>query len=198
MWYCAFIASASRGSGISTSFPSLGNISGILQSTEPSNFSLSDSKISLLLGSIRYTSIIIQLHFTELFYHRNVRLTFLPCVFALQVVIMRLICSDTFQLEEFGGSDVPRYAILLHTWGKEEVTLQDTRTDEAIKFAGYRKSKRPALLLRQTDSSIFGSTPAASIRQVVQNFPKSSTPCILVRRSRNLLRISSRCPTRNC
>ncbi|KAB5566995.1 heterokaryon incompatibility protein-domain-containing protein [Coniochaeta sp. 2T2.1] len=39
---------------------------------------------------------------------------------------MRLINTTTLELEEFPGL-VPSYAILSHTWGKEEVTLQDLR-----------------------------------------------------------------------
>src|SRR4051812_27976145 len=37
---------------------------------------------------------------------------------------MRLINTETFQLEEFVGT-VPKYAILSHTWGDGEVSLQD-------------------------------------------------------------------------
>ncbi|KAJ9156696.1 hypothetical protein NKR23_g998 [Pleurostoma richardsiae] len=38
---------------------------------------------------------------------------------------MRLLNVDTFQLEEFLESDVPRYGALSHTWGKEEVSFTD-------------------------------------------------------------------------
>jgi hypothetical protein len=38
---------------------------------------------------------------------------------------MRLINTKTGCLEEFIGDDIPRYAILSHTWGKEEISLQD-------------------------------------------------------------------------
>ncbi|KAE9375134.1 HET-domain-containing protein [Stipitochalara longipes BDJ] len=40
---------------------------------------------------------------------------------------MRLLNAQTLQLEEFweGGSTRPKYAILSHTWGSEEVTLQE-------------------------------------------------------------------------
>jgi Heterokaryon incompatibility protein (HET) len=38
---------------------------------------------------------------------------------------MRLINTKTGYLEEFIGDDIPRYAILSHTWGKEEISLQD-------------------------------------------------------------------------
>ncbi|KAF5974374.1 heterokaryon incompatibility protein het-E-1 [Fusarium coicis] len=38
---------------------------------------------------------------------------------------MRLINTHTRDFEEFYGSKVPKYAILSHTWGQEEVTFQD-------------------------------------------------------------------------
>lgn len=38
---------------------------------------------------------------------------------------MRLINTKTLQIEEFTGQKVPRYAILSHTWGNEELTFQD-------------------------------------------------------------------------
>jgi hypothetical protein len=47
--------------------------------------------------------------------------------------------SKKFELEEFGGREVPNYAILSHTWGIEEVTLQDIKKDEATKLKGYEK-----------------------------------------------------------
>jgi hypothetical protein len=33
--------------------------------------------------------------------------------------------GDSVELEEVFGSQIPPYAILSHTWGKEEVTFQD-------------------------------------------------------------------------
>ncbi|KAK7422634.1 hypothetical protein QQZ08_009440 [Neonectria magnoliae] len=38
---------------------------------------------------------------------------------------MRLLNTQTLEVKFFAGNDVPGYAILSHTWGKEEVTLQD-------------------------------------------------------------------------
>ncbi|KAK0707885.1 heterokaryon incompatibility protein-domain-containing protein, partial [Lasiosphaeris hirsuta] len=38
---------------------------------------------------------------------------------------MRLLNTSTLEVEVFTCSDVPTYAILSHTWGKNEVTLQD-------------------------------------------------------------------------
>ncbi|KAK0622687.1 hypothetical protein B0T14DRAFT_514279 [Immersiella caudata] len=38
---------------------------------------------------------------------------------------MRLINIDTMKMEEFFGSQVPRYVILSHTWGRQEISYQD-------------------------------------------------------------------------
>jgi hypothetical protein len=52
---------------------------------------------------------------------------------------MRLLNTKTLKVEEFFVSEVPYYAILSHTWGKEEVTLQDIQTSQAEQKAGYSK-----------------------------------------------------------
>jgi hypothetical protein len=54
---------------------------------------------------------------------------------------MRLINCNTLQLEEFFEDDTPRYAILSHRWGKEEVGLQQFLSGEGIvkSKAGYTK-----------------------------------------------------------
>ena len=52
---------------------------------------------------------------------------------------MRLLNTDTLKIEEFFGHEIPSYVILSHTWGNEEVTLQDMATSEAVKKAGYSK-----------------------------------------------------------
>src|SRR6266516_3674043 len=58
---------------------------------------------------------------------------------------MRLLeCNSTgeFSLtKDFGGDDVPRYAILSHTWGvdTEEVTFKDLMDGTGKSKAGYNK-----------------------------------------------------------
>ncbi|KAK5998235.1 Vegetative incompatibility protein HET-E-1 [Cladobotryum mycophilum] len=54
---------------------------------------------------------------------------------------MRLINTRSLELEEFYGDDIPRYAILSHTWGSEEATLQgwQNRHDSALTEDGYAK-----------------------------------------------------------
>ncbi|KAF5343252.1 hypothetical protein D9758_013437 [Tetrapyrgos nigripes] len=55
---------------------------------------------------------------------------------------MRLLHTDTLQLESF-DSDIPPYAILSHTWGKDEVTFQEmmvaNRSAATKRKAGWQK-----------------------------------------------------------
>ncbi|KAF2469463.1 uncharacterized protein BDR25DRAFT_167585, partial [Lindgomyces ingoldianus] len=46
---------------------------------------------------------------------------------------MRLIHVDTLELKLFNDSELPEYAILSHTWGNEEITLQDMLEIEKLK-----------------------------------------------------------------
>jgi hypothetical protein len=59
---------------------------------------------------------------------------------------MRLVNTNSLELEEFLGQDTPPYIILSHTWQKEEVTLQEfqvpkseRRTSGVVASKGYRK-----------------------------------------------------------
>ena len=54
---------------------------------------------------------------------------------------MRLINVRTLQLEEYFGGDIPKYAILSHTWGKEEITFEEFGTALAEQKQGYQKIK---------------------------------------------------------
>jgi hypothetical protein len=55
--------------------------------------------------------------------------------------IMRLINVETRNLEEFFGHQIPPYAILSHTWGKnqEEVCLREMGSTNASNKPGYQK-----------------------------------------------------------
>ncbi|KAK5119389.1 hypothetical protein LTR85_007745 [Meristemomyces frigidus] len=57
---------------------------------------------------------------------------------------MRLLNVYTEKLEEFDNeSGLPRYVILSHTWGKDEVSYQDILTDPDVsKKDGYRKIRK--------------------------------------------------------
>ena len=51
---------------------------------------------------------------------------------------MRLLSAKTLELKEFFNS-LPPYAILSHTWGREEVTFHDLPKPQARSKIGYRK-----------------------------------------------------------
>ncbi|KAF8860085.1 HET-domain-containing protein [Acephala macrosclerotiorum] len=53
---------------------------------------------------------------------------------------MRLLDARTRQLREFmGDENAPRYAILSHTWGEDEITFQGLNQRNAKRKAGYTK-----------------------------------------------------------
>jgi hypothetical protein len=54
---------------------------------------------------------------------------------------MRLLNIATLKLEEFFDANIPEYVILSHTWGAEEVTLQDIQVGGFEGKAGYVKIK---------------------------------------------------------
>ncbi|PVH83581.1 HET-domain-containing protein [Cadophora sp. DSE1049] len=55
---------------------------------------------------------------------------------------MWLINTTTLGLEEFFGSDTPRYAILSHTWDDEEVSFQEFGSRPATLKKGWSKIKK--------------------------------------------------------
>lgn len=54
---------------------------------------------------------------------------------------MRLLNTVTLKLSEFDENAIPPYAILSHTWGKEEVILQDIQQRDCSGMLGYAKIK---------------------------------------------------------
>ena len=66
---------------------------------------------------------------------------------------MRLLRTESFELETFYGSDVPKYAILSHTWGREqdEVSFQELHNPGVVSRPGYRKIKKSCELAEAYD-----------------------------------------------
>jgi hypothetical protein len=52
---------------------------------------------------------------------------------------MRLLHTTQLHLVEFVGEEIPRYAILSHTWDEEEVLLQDVQQGLAQSRKGWEK-----------------------------------------------------------
>jgi hypothetical protein len=55
---------------------------------------------------------------------------------------MRLINTTTGLFEEFIGQNIPKYAILSHTWENEEVSFQDMKDPGHVRKKGYQKIHR--------------------------------------------------------
>ena len=87
--------------------------------------------------------------------------------------------ARTLALEEFGGSSVPYYAILSHTWETEEVSFRDMQDPLVAKRKrGFVKiqhmlAHRPAKMAL----NMFGLIPAILTKAAVLNFRRPSTPC---------------------
>ncbi|KAI1870057.1 hypothetical protein JX265_006227 [Neoarthrinium moseri] len=67
---------------------------------------------------------------------------------------MRLLDVTTLQMADFFGVDVPRYAILSHTWGREEVSYQDMlqgRHSQVLGKKGASKIQAACLRARRDD-----------------------------------------------
>ena len=66
---------------------------------------------------------------------------------------MRLLDTTSFQLKEFVGDKIPKYAILSHTWGEEEVSFQEVnaRQSNIATRAGYRKILNSCALAKKYD-----------------------------------------------
>jgi hypothetical protein len=54
---------------------------------------------------------------------------------------MRFLHAKTIQLKEFPENELPPYAILSHTWEREEVSFQDMQGSNAARKEGYAKIK---------------------------------------------------------
>ena len=53
--------------------------------------------------------------------------------------LLERIPNGDLVLQKFIGTDVPAYAILSHTWGKEEVSLQEVETGTGKNKDGWKK-----------------------------------------------------------
>ena len=52
---------------------------------------------------------------------------------------MRLLHSGTLKFTEFYDEDVPKYAILSHRWGREEVSYQSFLDEQHKDSQGHKK-----------------------------------------------------------
>jgi hypothetical protein len=102
---------------------------------------------------------------------------------------MRLINCTTLKLEEFLDDNIPPYAILSHTWGKEEVSLAEfTSNDDILKSKeGFIKiafacsqALRDQLQYTWVDTCCIDKTSSAELSEAINSmfqWYKSSTIC---------------------
>ncbi|KAJ4186423.1 hypothetical protein NW755_007718 [Fusarium falciforme] len=90
---------------------------------------------------------------------------------------MRLINVRTMELEEFHGDQVPKYAILSHTWGQGEVTFQDWKDlDLASQKAGFakilgacRQADKDLLEYLWVDTNCIDKTSSAELSEAINS-----------------------------
>ena len=92
---------------------------------------------------------------------------------------MWLLNVDTYALEEFATSELPRYAILSHTWGKEEVSFRDMTQcplDDIRPKAGFRKieltcrqAKDNALKYAWVDTCCIDKSSSAELSEAINS-----------------------------
>lgn len=92
---------------------------------------------------------------------------------------MRLLKCEDLTLHEFFEDEVPPYAILSHTWGREEVKYQEmlSPTEEVKRRSGYRKILTCAKQSLELGYKWVGLILGASTSRAVLSFQKRSTRC---------------------
>jgi hypothetical protein len=101
---------------------------------------------------------------------------------------MRLINVDTLKLEEFFGTNMPKYAILSHCWAAEEVSFQDWQNLEIASCkAGFHKiistctlAKKDGLEYAWVDTNCIDKTSSAELSEAINSmfsWYKNATVC---------------------
>ncbi|CAI6098816.1 unnamed protein product [Clonostachys chloroleuca] len=101
---------------------------------------------------------------------------------------MRLLNADTLK-PEFFQADVPRYAVLSHRWGEEEVTYEDIRTGRDVaQLKGYYKLRMSAQVAKATgydyiwiDTCSIDKSSSAELSEAINSmfkWYKASAECI--------------------
>ena len=90
---------------------------------------------------------------------------------------MRLINTATLEFEEYFGSRIPKYAILSHAWGKEEISFQDWADGRGLTAnAGCRKillacdqAKKDRLKYLWVDTNCIDKSSSAELAEAVNS-----------------------------
>jgi len=89
---------------------------------------------------------------------------------------MRLLNVDTKELEEYDAYPRPKYAILSHTWGENEVTFQDIHQSHALSMTGYEKieylcdqARKDDLQYAWIDTCCIDKTSSAELSEAINS-----------------------------
>ena len=92
---------------------------------------------------------------------------------------MRLLHTSTIKLSEFYDDEIPKYAILSHTWGKEEVSLHDLQNQKVARLnrlEGYQKIKACCALAAKSgyeyvwiDTCCIDKTSSAELSEAINS-----------------------------
>ena len=104
---------------------------------------------------------------------------------------MRLLNTTKRELEEFGGNEIPLYAILSHTWGESEITFQDIEGDDAEKKVEYEKVRNICDIAAAHRFDYVWIDTCCIDKVAAPSYPRQSIRCIHGTRTQ-------RCVTHTC
>jgi hypothetical protein len=89
---------------------------------------------------------------------------------------VRLLNTETLELEEFFENDVPPYAVLSHRWGKQEISLQELVAGAEHEKDGYTKIEEFCSLARSEgyshgwcDTCCIDKTSSAELSEAINS-----------------------------
>ena len=93
--------------------------------------------------------------------------------------LLKLNSDNSFSLETFSEANIPPYAILSHTWGREqeEVVFGDLRDGTGSEKEGYKKLQFCAIRAKEDDLPTSGSTHAVLTNQTTASLQGQSIRC---------------------
>jgi len=103
---------------------------------------------------------------------------------------MRLINTQTLELEEYFGSQIPKYAILSHTWRDGEVTFQDwqdplrrsaKKTDSRKSWRRAKFSRSQSLQYLWVDTNCINKESSSELSEAINsmyNWYRDSSMCL--------------------
>lgn len=89
---------------------------------------------------------------------------------------MRLLHTTDLCVQSFPSNNIPTYAIFSHTWGEEEVTLQDIERRDFARKINFQKIQRSCQLAAKNgytwiwiDTCTINKTSSAELTQAINS-----------------------------